>query len=117
MDDWADWLQQGEDSLEPVALAALAHQKLAAIRAFIDGNGRTARLIMNLVLLGAGHPPAIIAHANWRQYYPVLVQANGGRPGLLVNLVGRAVEYSLTLYLEAGTPQTAPPALETAVTH
>ena len=72
---------------------------------------------MNLVLLRAGHPPAIIDRANWRRYYPVLAQADGVRPELLVVLVGRAVECSLTLYLEAGTPQTAQPALETTVTH
>jgi hypothetical protein len=72
---------------------------------------------MNLVLLRAGYPPAIIARVNWRQYYHVLVEADGGRPELLVSLVGRTVERSLTLYLEAGTPQTAPPAPETAVTH
>ena len=75
------------------------------------GNGRTARLIMNLVLLRVGYPPAIIARANRRQYYRVLAQADGDQPEPLVNLVGRAVERSLTLYLEACTPQTAPPAL------
>jgi Fic family protein len=112
MDDWAAWLQRREGSLEPVALAALAHHKLAAIHPFIDGNGRTARLIMNLVLLRAGYPPAIIARANRRQYYRVLAQADGGKPEPLVNLVGRAVERSMTLYLEACTPQTAPPAPE-----
>jgi hypothetical protein len=69
-------------------------------------------LIINLVLLRAGYPPAIIARANRRQYYRVLAQADGGRPEPLVNLVGRAVERSLTLYLEACTPQTAPPAPE-----
>jgi Fic family protein len=110
MADWAGWLQEQEGVMEPVALAALAHHKLAAIHPFIDGNGRTARLVMNLVLLRAGYPPAIIARANRRQYYRALAQADGGKPGPLVNLAGRAVERSLTLYLEACTPQTAPPA-------
>jgi Fic family protein len=110
MADWAGWLQEQEGVMEPVALAALAHHKLAAIHPFIDGNGRTARLVMNLVLLRAGYPPAIIARANRRQYYHALAQADGGKPGPLVNLAGRAVERSLTLYLEACTPQTAPPA-------
>ncbi len=112
MDDWADWLQAQEGMMEPVALAALAHHRLAAIHPFIDGNGRTARLIMNLVLLRAGYPPAVIARVNRRQYYRVLAQADGGKPAPLVNFVGHAVERSLTLYLEACTPQTAPPAQE-----
>jgi Fic family protein len=112
MNDWAVWLQEQEGEIEIVALAALAHHKLVAIHPFLDGNGRTARLIMNLVLLRAGYPPAIIARVNRRQYYRVLAQADSGQAAPLVNFVGRAVERSLTLYLEAGTPQTAPPAAE-----
>jgi Fic family protein len=112
MDEWASWLQAQEGVMEPVALAALAHHRLVAIHPFIDGNGRTARLIMNLVLLRVGYPPAIIARANRRQYYRSLAQADAGNPGPLVNLVGRAVERSLTLYLEACTPQAAPPSPE-----
>jgi Fic family protein len=44
----------------PVVLAAEIHEKLVTIHPFIDGNGRTARLIMNLVLLQNGLPLAII---------------------------------------------------------
>ena len=105
MDAWASWLQAQAGVTEPVSLAAMAHHKLVAIHPFIDGNGRTARLIMNLVLLRAGYPPAIIARVNRRQYYRVLAQADGGNATPLVNFVGRAVERSLTLYLEACTPQ------------
>ena len=80
MDDWANWLQAQAGVMEPVTLAALAHHKLVAIHPFIDGNGRTARLIMNLVLLRAGYPPAIIARVNRQQYYRVLAQADSGKP-------------------------------------
>lgn len=111
MDDWTRWLQEQEGVMAPVALAALAHHRLVAIHPFIDGNGRTARLIMNLVLLRTGYPPAIIARINRRQYYRVLAQADGGNLSPLVNFVGRAVERSLTLYLEACTPQTTQPAV------
>jgi Fic family protein len=90
----------------------MAHHKLVAIHPFIDGNGRTARLIMNLILLRAGYPPAVIATVNRRQYYRTLAQADSGNAAPLANFVGRAVERSLTLYLEACTPQTAPPATE-----
>lgn len=109
LNDWSSWLQAQEGVLDSVTLAALAHHKLVAIHPFIDGNGRTARLIMNLVLMRAGYPPAIIARVNRQQYYRVLAQADGGKSDPLVNFVGRAVERSLTLYLEASTPQTAPP--------
>ena len=112
MDEWVGWLQEQEGEMLPVALAAIAHHKLVSIHPFIDGNGRTARLIMNLILMRAGYPPAIISRINRQQYYRVLSQADKGKPKPLINLVGRAVERSLTLYLEASHPQTGPPPTE-----
>ena len=112
MDDWTSWLEAQAGGMEVVPLAAMAHHRLVAIHPFIDGNGRTARLIMNLILMRHGYPPAIITRVNRDQYYRVLAQADGGNSTPLVNFVGRAVERSLTLYLEACTPQTAPPPLE-----
>ena len=67
---------------------------------------------MNLVLIRKGYPPAIIDRINRQQYYRVLAQADGGNPAPLVNLVGRAVERNLILYLDACRPQTAKPADE-----
>lgn len=112
VDDWSTWLTEQEGVLDTVLLAAAAHHRLVAIHPFIDGNGRTARLVMNLILMRAGYPPAIVARVNRRQYYRVLSQADRGDLRPLVNFVGRAVERSLTLYLEACTPQEAPPAPE-----
>lgn len=109
MTDWAGWLARQEAAgVERVELAAVAHHRLVSIHPFLDGNGRTARLIMNLVLLRGDYPPAIIARANRAQYYRALSQADRGVEAPLANLVARAVERSLTLYLEAVTPQIAP---------
>jgi len=110
MSDWADWLAAQEAAgAEPVELAAVAHYRLVSIHSFLDGNGRTARLVMNLALLRAGYPPAIIARANRAQYYRALAASDRGQDAPVANLVGRAVERTLMLYLEATTPQTAPP--------
>jgi Fic family protein len=109
MQELGDWISTEGQSLHPVVLAALAHHRLMAIHPFIDGNGRTARLVMNLLLLQADYPPTIIMKANRRQYYQVLAQADRGNPAPLANFVGRAVERSLTLYIEACTPHTQPP--------
>ena len=106
MTDWENWLKDSQKKIHPVELAALAHHQLAAIHPFIDGNGRTARLVMNLVLFRAGYPPAVILRVNRKQYYQVLAQADAGKPASLVNFVGRAVDHSLTLYLEACMPKT-----------
>jgi len=114
MDAWGDWLGGAAAELPPVDRAALAHHRLVAIHPFIDGNGRTSRLVMNLVLMQAGYPPAIIQRSNRRQYYTVLARADRGQAGPLVDFVARAVERSLNIYLDAGTPQSAPPADEDA---
>lgn len=109
MDGWADWLNGAARAWHPVERAACAHHRLVAIHPFVDGNGRTARLVMNLVLMRTGYPPTVILRANRGQYYRVLARADSGDAASLVNFVARAVERSLTLYLEACTPQVAPP--------
>ena len=110
MQDWENWLHQAEHELHPVELAAQAHHRLVAIHPFVDGNGRIARLVMNLVLFRYGYPPTVILRANRLQYYQVLMQADSGRQEPLANFVGKAVERSLTLYLEASAPQMERPA-------
>lgn len=109
MDEWGQWLTDSQGAY-PVELAAQAHHRLVAIHPFIDGNGRTARLIMNLILMRAGYPPTVILRTNRQHYYRVLAQADAGKAEPLVNFVGRAVERSLSLYLEACTPRLSQPA-------
>lgn len=56
MDDLIIWAQAAQKDLHPVQFAADLHQKFVAIHPFADGNGRTARLLMNMVLTQAGYP-------------------------------------------------------------
>lgn len=109
MTEWGDWLKSSEKKIHPVELAAQAHHRLVAIHPFVDGNGRTARLVMNLILFKQGYPPAVILRVNRKQYYQVLMQADAGKSDPLVNFVGRAVDHSLTLYLEASAPKAKRP--------
>lgn len=51
----ADQIHSSQSALHPVELAAMAHKRLVDIHPFVDGNGRTARLLMNLVLVNAGY--------------------------------------------------------------
>ena len=60
MDGYFQFYNQSKDHLHPVVLAAEMHERLVTIHPFIDGNGRTSRLIMNLILLQYGFPLAII---------------------------------------------------------
>jgi Fic family protein len=84
-----------------VEQAALAHYHLVSIHPFVDGNGRTARLLMNLILMKGGFPPAIILKNDRRKYYDVLEKAHGGKIDDFVFFVGRSLERTLALYMEA----------------
>ena len=86
----------------PVERAIEAHYRLVTIHPFTDGNGRVARLLMNLVLLHHGYPAAIIDQAERSQYLASLQQAQmGGSRTDFDQLILRAVDRSLDIYLEA----------------
>lgn len=72
-----EWYEENKNTLHPVELAAELHERLVTIHPFIDGNGRTARLLMNLVLLQNGFPIAILKgdSADRLKYYDVLEKA------------------------------------------
>jgi len=56
MEDYFIFYEQNLDHLHPIILAAEMHERLVSIHPFIDGNGRTARLVMNLILMQHGYP-------------------------------------------------------------
>ncbi|MGE4170108.1 MAG: Fic family protein [Candidatus Margulisiibacteriota bacterium] len=108
MEDFIQWLHTS--TTHPVELAAQAHYKLVSIHPFVDGNGRTARLVMNLLLLMHGYPAAIIRKTDRLSYITALEKAQLGGPLTpYKNLIKKAVNRSLDLYLKAaqGKP-TAP---------
>src|SRR5262249_53297988 len=73
MTDFATWLTAGSN--DPV-LAFAAHRKLVEIHPFNDGNGRTARLLMNLILIRAGYPPVAVRPQDRSQYLTALQKDN-----------------------------------------
>lgn len=97
-----EWLNS-EDALElhPVRYAALAHYKLVHIHPFIDGNGRTSRLLMNLLLMQAGYPPVIIPKQRRHMYYQHLQTANDGDVRPFVRFIAQCTDRTLNLYLWA----------------
>ncbi len=89
-----------------IELAAYAHHELVRIHPFVDGNGRTARLLMNLILMQEGYPPVVIIKKERKKYFDALEKAHFGNFKDFFNFVARAVERSLNLYLNALTPTT-----------
>ena len=101
MADFISWIKQ-EKKMHPVELAAEMHYRLVTIHPFVDGNGRTARLLMNMVLLMQGYPAAIIRKRDRLAYIGALEKAQlGGSKEDYLKLISKAVGRSLDIYLTA----------------
>lgn len=100
LQQWLEWLEGRGRDYPPVVRFGLAHHQFEYIHPFTDGNGRTGRLLLNLQLMREGYPPALLLQ-EWRMgYLQGLDAANNGNFTPLINLIGRAVERGLDLYLE-----------------
>lgn len=93
--------------LSIIELATVFHHKFVWIHPFFDGNGRTVRLAMNLLLMKEGFPPAIILKNDRAKYYSALNSANKGNYQKLTLLMAQALERSLNIYLSAIPGNTA----------
>ncbi len=101
MAEMQTWLN-GKTKMHAVEFAAEAHYRLVSIHPFVDGNGRTARLLMNLILMMHGYPPAIIRKRDRLAYISALEKAQlGGSKDDYFKLIMKAVERSLNIYLKA----------------
>ena len=109
MEEFIHWLATARD-IHPVELAAEAHYRLVTIHPFIDGNGRTARLLMNLILISHGYPPAIINKRDRLAYISSLEKAQlGGSLDDYLKIISKAVDRSLNIYLKAIKGEDAEP--------
>lgn len=101
-----DWLNSQKSKTNIIELSALLHHKLVHIHPFFDGNGRTARLAMNVLLMQAGYPLVIILKNDRKKYYDVLDKADSGKYEPLVKFIAQSIERSLDIYLKTLTPAT-----------
>lgn len=77
MDILIKWYKDNKDKLHPLVLATLFHHKFEKIHPFMDGNGRTGRMLLNFILLKNGYPPCIIRKKNRQtSYMPYLNNAD-----------------------------------------
>lgn len=96
------YLQNQNGSLHPARLAATWHFGFTFIHPFVDGNGRTARLIMNLILMRGRFPMAIIPVAKRARYMNTLEKASveqDGKP--FMEFLAESIEDVFKLYFEA----------------
>lgn len=102
MERMMDWYHKEGVYLHPVERGAMLHAVFVGIHPFIDGNGRTSRLLLNLELMKDGFPPVVIKVENRLAYYEALDKAHTTEDyGDFIALVKSEVEDSLDLYLGA----------------
>jgi len=85
--------------IDTVLKSTIFHHRFVWIHPFFDGNGRTVRLLFNLLLMKEGFPPAIILKNDRKKYYDALNSANNGDYSKLFLLILQALERSLNIYL------------------
>jgi cell filamentation protein, protein adenylyltransferase len=117
--DWiadANGLRKADEAMIAETLAVL-HARFEQVHPFLDGNGRAGRLLLNLLLVRLGYPPAIIHKGDRSRYLAALRRADGGDPGPLGEFLARAVLdnlYKFVVPAIAGPARLVPlPALAT----
>ncbi len=91
------WLNSAEaKALHPLEYAAQAHLRFVSIHPFRNGNGRTGRLLMNLLLLRAGYPIIVISNQVRQAYIDAIIEAQqGSNLSQLLNLIIDSSQSSL----------------------
>ncbi len=106
MTDLVDAYRGGQKQVEagelhPLVAAASVHHELVAVHPFPDGNGRVARVLMNLLLMRAGYPPAVVRNERKDAYFGALAQADAGDGEPFALFVAEELEATMQLYLRA----------------
>lgn len=101
MGELMNWYTKIKDNKEvhPLVIATLFHHQLVAIHPFDDGNGRMARLLMNLILLQKGFPAIVVKQEDRMNYYQVLRQADASEYLPIIEYMGEVLKHSLGIYL------------------
>jgi Fic family protein len=101
MTDLLNWYRSKteEETVNPIFVAAEFHYKFIRIHPFDDGNGRTARIIMNFVLMKYGFPPTIIKTEDKENYFAALRLADAGKIEAFIQYIAQNLIYSLELMI------------------
>lgn len=93
-------LKRQEVDVNPILLAAEFHYRYIRIHPFDDGNGRTARIIMNFILMQFGYPPVVIKTEDKERYFAALRQADAGLLEPFINYIADNLNHSLELMIK-----------------
>src|SRR3989339_739265 len=76
MDILLEWYKKNETKLHPLVLAVIFHHKFEKIHPFMDGNGRTGRMLVNYILMNNHLPPTIIHKKTRKEYLNAMREAD-----------------------------------------
>lgn len=100
MENLIKWYDDSQN-LHPIERATMLHIIFVGIHPFVDGNGRTSRLLLNLELMKNGYPPIVIRTENRVDYYSALDKAHiTGENEDFIKLVIKELDKTLDLYLK-----------------
>jgi len=99
MANFINWYETESITLHPVERATMVHGEFVKIHPFVDGNGRTSRLLMNLELMKAGFPAAVLPVSKRLEYYETLDSAHcSDEYDPFIKLIAEVVEKSFEPY-------------------
>jgi hypothetical protein len=101
--EWVASLRDLNDAPVFIEALAAAHARFERIHPFLDGNGRVGRLIVNLLLVRSGRPPAIVVKRDREKYRAALRRADGGDAGPLAEMLARAVTENIVRFVLPAT--------------
>ncbi len=102
MQELIEWFREKKEDHEtiPLLLAAEFHYRFIRIHPFDDGNGRTARILMNFILMQYGYPPVIIKTEEKQRYLSALQQADAGMIDSFIHYIEENLIQSLELMIK-----------------
>lgn len=102
MQDLIKWYRIAKEKTDvnPILLATEFHYRYIMIHPFDDGNGRTARILMNFILMQFGYPPVIIKTEDKQNYFAALRQADAGLLEAFVEYISKNLNQSLDLMIK-----------------
>ncbi len=102
MHELVEWFRNEKErpDVNPIILASLFHYRFIRIHPFDDGNGRTARILMNFILMQSGYPPVIIKTEDKENYYAVLRLADADQIEPFISYIAQNLIRSLTIMIK-----------------
>ena len=100
MEYLVQWVNDKSNNEHPLIIGAMAHYNMVRIHPFDDGNGRGARILMNIILMRNGYPPSVIKNEDRKEYIEAIQSADKGDMNPIIIFIGRSLVQTQEMILE-----------------